>query len=46
MSNGERSQLPQVRCGANNWYDVKINPVGAEVKRIVMRGNDDGFCGV
>ena len=45
MSNGERSQLPQLRNGANNWSDVKINPVGAEVKRIVMWGDSD-FCGV
>ena len=45
MSNGDRTQLPQQRDGVNDWSDVKINPVDAEVKRIVMRGDYD-FCGV
>ena len=42
MSNGEKSNLPE---NGSDWTEVKINPVAAIVKRIVMRG-DDEFGGV
>ena len=45
MSNGDKSILPLTHGGGNGYSEVKINPVGAIVKRIVMRG-DHEFGGV
>lgn len=39
LSNGVQSQLPLNEDGGQNYTEVRINPVGAVVKRIVMRGN-------
>ena len=38
MSYGEKSNLPE---GGKNLTEVKINPVAAIVKKIVMWGDDD-----
>ena len=48
MSNGDRSNLPLYRQeGGKEWTEVRINPVGAVVKRVVMRGLGTGeFFGV
>jgi len=40
MSDGSRSDLRQDANNSNKpWQEVKINPVGAEVRRVVMYGN-------
>ena len=46
MSNGEKSNLPlNAKYGGNNWSEVKINPAGAVVKKVIMWGNYE-FGGV
>ena len=50
MSNGVVSNLSKDAKNHHNgdgWKEVKINPVGSIVKRIVMRGSSDTeFSGV
>ena len=42
MSNGEKSNLAQISNeGGNNWQEVRINPIGAVVKRVVIRHDSD-----
>lgn len=39
MSDGKKSTLPLNEDGGQGYTEVRIHPVGAIVKRVVMRGN-------
>ena len=45
MSNNKKSDLPLEKDNGKGYTEVKINPVGAVVKSIVMIGDHD-FRGV
>ena len=45
MSNGKKSELPYKRFKANEYSEVRIQPVGAVVKKVIMWGNSE-FGGV
>ncbi len=42
MSNGQKSNLAQIsNNGGKNWEEARINPIGAVVKRVVIRYDSD-----